>query len=66
MKGEQIIMDQNYLELLEKIKTTLDEIQGLREDLDDLLDNPGVTIENLEQMRDILSEIQGLREDMDG
>lgn len=59
-------MDQNYLELLEKIKTTLDEIQGLREDLDDLLDNPGVTIENLEQMRDILSEIQGLREDMDG
>ena len=59
-------MDQNYLELLEKIKTTLDELQGLREDLDDLLDNPGVTIENLEQMRDILSEIQGLREDMDG
>lgn len=58
-------MNQNYLELLEKIKATLDEIQGLREDLDDLLDNPGVTLENLERMRDTLSEIQGLREDMD-
>lgn len=53
------------LELLEKIKATLDEIQGLREDLDDLLDNSGVTLENLERMRDTLSEIQGLREDLD-
>lgn len=43
----------------------MDEIQGLREDLDDLLDNPGVTLENLERMRDTLSEIQGLREDLD-
>ena len=58
-------MNENYLELLEKIKETLDEIQGLREDLDDLLDNPGVTLENLERMRDTLSEIQGLKEDMD-
>lgn len=58
-------MNQNYLELLEKIKTALDEIQGLREDLADLLDDPGVTLENLERMRDTLSEIQGLLEDMD-
>ena len=58
-------MDQNYLELLEKIKETLDEIQGLREDLSDLLDNPGVTLENLERMRDTLSEIQGLKEDLE-
>ena len=58
-------MDKNYLELLEKIKDTLSEIQGLREDLDDLLDNPGITLENLEKMRDTLSEIQGLKEDLD-
>ena len=58
-------MNQDYLELLDKIKETLDEIQGLREDLNDLLDNPGVTLENLERMRDTLSEIQGLKEDMD-
>ena len=31
----RIIMDQNYLELLEKIKATLDEIQGLREDMEE-------------------------------
>ena len=58
-------IEKEGVELLEKIKTTLDEIQGLREDLDDLLDNPGVTLENLERMRDTLSEIQGLKEDMD-
>lgn len=58
-------MNETYLDLLEKTKATLDEIQGLREDLDDLLDNPGVTLENLERMRDTLSEIQGLREDLD-
>lgn len=63
-KGSNI-MDKNYLELLEKIKDTLSEIQGLREDLDDLLDNPGITLENLEKMRDTLSEIQGLKEDLD-
>lgn len=58
-------MDQNYLELLENIKSTLEEIQALREDLDDLLDNPGQTLANLEQLRDTLSEIQGLQEDLD-
>lgn len=58
-------MDKNYLELLEEIRDTLDEIQGLREDLGDLLDNPCMALENLERMRDTLSEIQGLKEDMD-
>ncbi len=58
-------MNEKNLKLLEKIKETLDEIQGLREDLDDLLGNPDVTLENLERMRDTLSEIQGLREDLE-
>lgn len=58
-------MNEKNLELLERIKDTLSEIQGLREDLDDLLDNPDVTLENLERMRDTLSEIQGLKEDLD-
>lgn len=58
-------MNENYLELLERIKDTMNEIQGLREDLDDLLDNPGVTLENLDRMRDTLAEIQGLKEDLD-
>ena len=70
-------MNQTYLELLESIKDTLDEIRSLREDLDDLLANPVQTLNYLERMRDILSEIheqvqdtfkgiQELREDLEG
>ncbi|MCI9114818.1 hypothetical protein [Oscillibacter sp.] len=58
-------MNEKNLELLERIKDTLSEIQGLREDLDDLLDNPDVTLENLGRLRDTLAEIQGLKEDLD-
>jgi len=58
-------MDEKNLELLEQIRDTLNEIQSLREDLDDLLDNPDVTLENLGRLRDTLAEIQGLKEDLD-
>lgn len=58
-------MNENYLELLEKVRETLEEIQCLRDDLSDLLDNPGVTLENLEKIRDTLVEIQGLQEDVE-
>lgn len=54
------------MELLERIKDTLSEIQDLREDLGDLLGNPDVTLENLGRLRDTLAEIQGLKEDLDG
>lgn len=57
-------MNENDLELLTNIKNTLEEIKGLQEDLHDLLDMPGVTLENLERMRDTLAEIKGLREDV--
>lgn len=57
-------MDENYLELLTNTKNTLEKIKGLQEDLHDLLDMPGVTLENLERMRDALAEIKGLREDV--
>lgn len=58
-------MDQSYLNLLEQIRDTLEEIKGLREDLSDLLGNPS-TLENLERMRDLLAEVQGLQEEVDG
>lgn len=58
-------MNQNYLELLEQIRDVLTEIQSLQEDLGDLLDNPGVTLENLGQIRDALSEIQSLQEGLE-
>lgn len=57
-------MDQSYLNLLEQIRDTLEEIKGLREDLNDLLGNPSV-LENLERMRDLLAEVQGLQEETD-
>lgn len=57
-------MNQEHLEMLEQIRNTLEEIKGLREDLNDLLGNPSV-LENLERMRDLLTEIQGLQEETD-
>lgn len=59
-------MNKNYLELLENIRDTMKEIKVLQEDLRDLLDEPGITLENLEKIRDKLSEIKGLEEDLDG
>ena len=49
-------MNEKNLELLERIKDTLSEIQDLREDLGDLLGNPDVTLENLGRLRDTLAE----------
>lgn len=46
-------MNEKKLELLERIKDTLSEIQDLREDLGDLLGNPDVTLENLGRLHDI-------------
>ena len=59
------IMNKEYLNLLEKIRDTLNEIQALREDLSDLLDAPAITLENLEKLRDTLEEIQLMQEDTD-
>lgn len=58
-------MNKEYLNLLEKIRDTLNEIQALREDLSDLLDAPAITLENLEKLRDTLEEIQLMQEDTD-
>lgn len=57
-------MDQSYLNLLEQIRDTLEEIKGLREELGDLLGNPSA-LENLERMRDLLAEVRGLQEEVD-
>ena len=58
-------MNKEYLNLLEKIRDTLDEISSLREDLGDLLDEPSIALERLEKFRDTLAEIHLLQEDMD-
>lgn len=58
-------MNEEYLNLLTKIRDTMEEIQGLREDLSDLLDNPGIALENLEKIRDTLEEIQLMQESAD-
>lgn len=57
-------MNQEHLEMLERIRDVMEEIKGLREDLNDLLGNPSV-LENLERMRDLLAEVQGLQEETD-
>ena len=58
-------MNKEHLNLLERIRDTMEDIQRLREDLGDLLDNPAVTLETLEKLRDTLDEIQLLQEDTD-
>lgn len=54
-------MNEEYLNLLQNIRDTLEEINALRKELGDLLD--GVTLENLERIRDTLAEIKELEED---
>ena len=56
-------MNEEYLNMLTKIRDTLEEIQLLRDDLADLLDMPAITLENLEKIRGTLEEIQLLKED---
>ena len=56
-------MNEEYLNLLTKIRDTMEEIQLLRDALADLLDMPAVTLENLGKIRDALEEIQLLKED---
>lgn len=58
-------MNEEYLNMLTQIRDTLEEIQCLREDLSDLLDNPGITLENLEKISGTLEEIQLMQEDTD-
>lgn len=63
-KGDKT-MNEEYLNLLTNIRDTLEEIQTLREDLADLLDEPAVTLEHLGKIRDALDEVQALQEDID-
>jgi len=63
MKGAKI-MNEEYLNLLEKIRATLEDIKSLQEDLGDLLDNPVDALEHLEKLRDTLEDIRGLQEEV--
>ena len=60
--GEHLEQEVTALEQPKQIGTVLEEIQSLREDLADLLDNPSVT---LERMRGTLEEIKELQEDVE-
>lgn len=53
-------MNEEYLNLLESIRDTLEEIKNLRDELDGMLDVSA--LEHLEKVRDALEEIQRLRE----
>lgn len=63
--GEHLEQEVTALEQPKQIRTVLEEIQSLREDLADLLDNPSVTLETLERMRGTLEEIKELQEDVE-
>lgn len=57
-------MDEEYLNLLEKIRDTLEDIQSLRKDLGDLLDNPVDALEHLEKLRSVLDDIREVQEEV--
>lgn len=43
----------------------MEDIKGLQEDLHDLLDQPGITLEGLWEIRSELEAIKALREDVE-
>ena len=60
--GEHLDQEVTAVEQPKQIGTVVEDLQSLREDLADLLDNPSVT---LERMRGTLEEIKELQEDVE-
>ena len=56
-------MNNEYLTQLEEVKNTLEDIQILQEELEDILANPGAYLGTLIDIRDTLDEIQYLRDE---
>lgn len=56
-------MNKEYLNLLERIRDTLEDIEGYQEDMG--LDNPAAYLHQLEKILETLVEIQGMREEME-
>jgi len=55
-------MNEDYLNLLERIRDTMEDIKSLREDLGDLLDSPEGALNHLEKLRGVLDDIHELQE----
>jgi len=55
-------MNEDYLNLLERIRDTMEDIKSLREELGDLLDSPEGALNHLEKLRGVLGDIHELQE----